>query len=101
MPRTDLLALTQDDLADLSNRGTVKRALRELESGSPVCQIDETAEGEVVVSWSDGVTCRFGAGDSVHGAVCSSGVSGVSRHVIRSVLAYQQRWRPPAAADAP
>ena len=31
MPRTDLLALTLDDLAALTNRGTVKRAERELD----------------------------------------------------------------------
>lgn len=91
--RNDLLALTQDDLAGLSNRGTVKRALRELEAGSPSCQIDETADGEILFAWSDGVTCRFRADDTVHSAVCSSGVIGVSRHVIRSVLAYQERYR--------
>ena len=33
MPRPDLLALSPDDLAVLTNRGTVKRAQRELESG--------------------------------------------------------------------
>lgn len=30
MPREDLLHLTPDDLAALTNRGTVKRAQREL-----------------------------------------------------------------------
>src|SRR5262249_5133371 len=105
MPRTDLLALTHDDLAALSNRGTVKRAERELESGAPACQIDETPAGDLVFTWSDGVVCQFPAGESVHNAICSSGTPGISRHVIRSVLAYrrhceQQKPAPTAVAPA-
>lgn len=88
MPRADLLALTDEDLIGLTNRGTVKRAQKELESGTPTCQIDEDAA--VTVAWSDGITCRFLAGKTVHDAVCSSGSVGISRHIVRSVLAYQR-----------
>ena len=104
MRRSDLVALTPDDLAALTNRGTVKRAQRELEAGEVTCEIREEAGGDLVFAWSDGITCRFPAGKSVHDAVCSSGVAGITRHVVRSVLAYQRAEsdRPPAGqlADA-
>src|SRR3954454_11498760 len=98
MPRADLLALTDDDLIALTNRGTVKRAQKELETGAPTCQIAEDGSGGVTVTWSDGITCRFLAGKTVHDAVCSSGGLGISRHVIRSVLAYQRKHAAPPAA---
>lgn len=87
--RADLLALTPDDLAALTNRGTVKRAQREIEAGEPTCEIGEEEGGALLFRWSDGITCRFPAGRPVHDAVCSSNVAGISRHIIRSVLAYQ------------
>lgn len=90
MPRADLLALTPDDLATLTNRGTVKRAQKELESGELTCQISDDADGGVIVSWSDGTVCQFPVGQTVHDAVCSSGLAGISRHIVRSVLAYQR-----------
>lgn len=93
MSRTDLLALSDDDLAALTNRGTVKRARKELDSGEPACQIAEDAAGGVTFTWSDGIVCRFLAGKTIHDAVCSSGLAGISRHVVRSVLAYQRAAR--------
>lgn len=89
--RADLMALTPDDLATLSNRGTVKRAQRELEEADVTYEINETPNGDLVFTWSDGTTCRFPTGKSVHDAICSSGLPGISRHIIRSVLAYQRR----------
>ena len=89
-PRADLLALTPDDLAALSNRGTVKRAQRELEESELTCEISESSSGDLIFQWSDGTSCRFPAGKTVHDAICSSGLSGISRHIIRSVLAYQR-----------
>ena len=85
MPRTDLLALSPDDLAAITNRGAVKRAERELKAGTPAFEIADTPGGELVVKWSDGITCRFPPGKPLHDAVCSSGVAGISRHVVRSV----------------
>lgn len=95
MSRLDLLALTPDDLAAITNRGTVKRAQKELDEGTLTCEIRET-DSELAFQWSDGTVCRFPAGKTIHDAVCSSGVLGISRHVVRSVLAYQSR-----AAGAP
>jgi hypothetical protein len=89
MSRVDLLALTPDDLAAMTNRGTVKRAQKELEVGTLRYSFHESGE-EVVCEWSDSIVCRFPAGKTVHDAVCSSGVLGISRHIVRSVLAYQQ-----------
>lgn len=91
MSRVDLLVLTPDDLAAMTNRGTVKRAQKELEEGTPAYTFQQDGDN-VVCEWSDGIVCRFPAGKSVHDAVCSSGVPGISRHIVRSVLAYQQ-WQ--------
>jgi hypothetical protein len=101
--RADLLALTPDDLATLTNRGTVKRAQKEIEAGEPTVEIREEG-GELLFRWSDGITCRFPAGRPVHDAVCSSGLAGISRHIIRSILAYQKAQgacAPPSGAEAP
>ena len=87
--RADLLALSRDDLASLTNRGVVKRADRELDAGEPSFRVDEDAD-EVRVRWSDGILCRFPTGATIQEAECSSGAPGISRHVVRSVLAYQQ-----------
>lgn len=99
MPRADLLALTFDDLAAITNRGTVKRAERELDERSVTCEISEDGD-ELVVRWSDGIVCRFPAGRTMHEASCSSGHVGVSRHVVRSVLAYQRHRRTEASSAA-
>jgi len=42
MPRSDVLALSLDDLAALTNRGTVKRAQREIETNECIGEIAET-----------------------------------------------------------
>ncbi|RCS49466.1 hypothetical protein DTL42_13155 [Bremerella cremea] len=89
MHRTDLLVLTPDDLAAITNRGTVKRAQKEIESESPTCELEEQ-DGALIFTWSDGITCRFPEGKTIHDAICSSGSLGVTRHIIRSVLAYQR-----------
>lgn len=90
MLRSDLMALTADDLATLTNRGTVKRAQKELEAGEVTCEIRDEPGGGLVFAWSDGITCRFPPGQAVHEAVCSSGAAGITRHIVRSVLAYQR-----------
>lgn len=100
MPRADLLALTADDLASVVNRGVVKRAERELAAGELSFRVEDAEGGELAVHWSDGVVCRFPAGGSLHDAVCSSGALGTTRHVVRSVFAYQRHYSA-GAASAP
>ncbi|HEY6727387.1 MAG TPA: hypothetical protein VI197_25305, partial [Polyangiaceae bacterium] len=100
--RRDLLSLTLDDLAAISNRGTVKRALKELEAGALTWQMSEGEDGLSFV-WSDGTRCEFPAGRTLHEARCSSTLTGISRHVVRSVLAYQRAHTtgaPAASASA-
>ena len=89
MARDDLLSLSIDDLASMTNRGTVKRAEKELAAGQLEFDIKEGSDGHLLVNWSDGIECEFRAGGSVHDARCSSGAIGITRHIVRSVLAYQ------------
>ncbi len=93
MARDDLMSLTVDDLASLTNRGTVKRAERELTACQLEFEIKEDSDGHLLVKWSDGIECVFQAGGAVHEARCSSGAVGITRHIIRSVLAYQKYQR--------
>jgi hypothetical protein len=101
MPRPDLLSLTPDDLAVLTNRGTVKRAQRELESGEATFTLTETTDGEVIVDWSDQARCTLPAGKTVSDARCNCVATTICRHVVRSVLAYQSHHAAPVGeADA-
>ena len=90
MPRNDLLALTAEDLAALTNRGTVKRAQRELEAGEATFTLAESDAGEVAVEWSDGVRCVLPAGRTAADGRCTCPSTTLCRHVVRSILAYQQ-----------
>ena len=89
MPRHDLLALTDDDLVAATNRGTVKRARRELGAGKHTVELDEDADGTITARWSNGVECVLPGDGTIHEARCTSVPTGLSRHVIRTVLAYQ------------
>ncbi|HTU92333.1 MAG TPA: hypothetical protein VMF69_19785, partial [Gemmataceae bacterium] len=112
--RSDLLALSLDDLAALTNRGTVKRAQREIEANECIGEIAESSEGDVTAKWSDGVECRIAAGAVLADGRCSCAAVGLCRHLIRTVLAYQRQtaqqrpdqpaapaesWDPGAIAD--
>ena len=89
MPRADLLALTLDDLTALTNRGTLKRAQREVEANECQVELIEDAEGSVTAKWSDGVECRLPADVVLRDAHCSCAAAGLCRHLVRTVLAYQ------------
>lgn len=89
--RADLLALTADDLAALTNRGTVKRAQRELDGAEVTATVIESAEGEVSAVWSDGPKCRLTAGATLAKATCSCPATTLCLHLVRMVLLYQAR----------
>jgi hypothetical protein len=97
MPRPDLLALSADDLTALTNRGTVKRAQREVETNEHTAELSEAADGTVTATWSDGATCHLPAGAVLAQGRCSCAAVGLCRHLVRTVLAYQRQ----AAAATP
>src|SRR3954470_8225776 len=100
MPRPDLLSLSPDDLAVLTNRGTVKRAQRELEAGEADGAWSEDPDGGLTVRWSDGVECRLPVGKVVGEGTCTCDATGICRHLVRTVLAYQGQSSPGAGAPA-
>jgi hypothetical protein len=102
MPRADLLALSLEDLTALTNRGTVKRAQRELEAGEVSAEMAEMGDGTIKAHWSDGVQCLLPGGLVLSQARCSCVATELCRHIIRTVLAYQQQTRSASsAADGP
>ncbi len=91
LKRVDLLSLSLHDLELLTNRGTVKRASRELTEREVTFEIDETENLDVNCKWSDEQTCRFSGTGTVKDAVCTCSAVTICRHIIRSILAYQQQ----------
>lgn len=87
--RPDLLSLTPDDLATLSNRGVVKRAQRELEEGKLDAEISESTDGTVTVVWPEGITCTLPHNATLPDSQCTCPATGVCRHLVQSVLLYQ------------
>ncbi|GLY32639.1 hypothetical protein [Kineosporia sp. NBRC 101731] len=83
--RRELLALTPESLAALTNRGLVKRATRDLERSAPT--MEENGQGTLTATYADGVTTTLPAGGLEAGR-CSCGATGVCRHVVMLVLAY-------------
>ncbi|SNT64228.1 hypothetical protein SAMN05421812_116161 [Asanoa hainanensis] len=85
--RADLLALTTDALAALTNRGLVKRAGRAVESGDrPTIRTDP--DGSVRADFSDGVRTTLSPGglDAAH---CTCGATTTCRHALATILTYQ------------
>ncbi|MFW6773297.1 hypothetical protein ACOACO_03360 [Nocardioides sp. CPCC 205120] len=85
----DLGGLTPEVLVDLTNVGTVRRATREVESGSVALTFTETDHG-LEVAGDDGTRCLVGTGpfatwtcDCLAGSAC--------RHLVRAVLAWRAR----------
>ncbi len=89
MARHDLLALTADDLIALSNRGIVKRAQREAESGEAGAEISEEADGTVLARWPDGAVCRISAREKLSGDCCTCAATTICRHLVGAILGYQ------------
>lgn len=100
--RDDLLLLSPQALAHASNAGIVKRAERELASGTrPQLSVDATGTLEAV--FGDGTRCTWPQGAGIQNARCSCNASGVCRHRVIAALAYcadAASQDGPAAADA-
>ncbi|MBS0659094.1 MAG: hypothetical protein JSR82_12705 [Verrucomicrobia bacterium] len=101
MTRADLLALTDDDLAALANRGLVKRARRELENAELQADWREADDGTIEARWSDGPTVVLPGQATVREARCDCGAFELCRHVLRTVLAWQTRATDFDEADLP
>ena len=89
--RSDLQALSPDDLASIANRGLLKRAMRELESGKVTADWIESDDGTIEAKWSDGVVCVLPGGQTVHEATCDCAALEMCRHIVRTVLAWQTK----------
>jgi len=94
--RVDLLALTPEALAALSNRGLVKRAAREIEEAPPELTAD--ADGTLHGAYADGPVATLPPGGLDRGG-CTCGATGVCRHVVGLVLAYQADQAHPAGGS--
>src|SRR5262245_50817508 len=99
MARTDLLALTDDDLASLTTRGKVKEARHDLDRG--VTGRLSEVEGAVRVEWSDGRASELPAGARLDEGKCSCGAVEACRHLVRLVMLYQREKAAPVAATQP
>ncbi|MEV6931062.1 hypothetical protein AB0M46_42135 [Dactylosporangium sp. NPDC051485] len=96
--RRDVLALTADALAVLTNRGLVKRAAREAEAAPPA--ITEDDDGTLRGTYPDGPAPVLPAGGGgLDRATCTCGAVGTCRHVIGLILAYQALRGAQAATD--
>jgi hypothetical protein len=100
MPRSDLLALSLDDLAALSTRGKVNEALRDLEKGV-TGQLTETDEGAIRVEWSDNRISELPARAGLKGGRCSCHPIDPCKHLVRLVLLYQRQHQEHATAEPP
>lgn len=98
--RADLLELTPEALVALANAGFVKRAQKEMAEGKAP-ELAQDADGTLHAAYADGTRTSLAAGRALRDAVCSCIASGLCRHRILLVLAYQQACRDVASADQP
>lgn len=97
--REDLLHLSPEALAQTTNLGLVKRAIRELANGKPpTLNIDE--QGRLSAVFADGIRVDWPAARAIQDSCCSCGAVGVCRHRIMAVLAYRDK-SPPAPPPPP
>lgn len=88
MRRTDLLELGLEALAALANPGFVKRAQKEVAAGT-LPRLRQDPDGTVHALFDDAVATSMGPGVSLRDAACSCSASGMCRHRVMLVLAYQ------------
>lgn len=89
--RTDLLALTDDSLAALANRGIVKRAVREVAEGKGPT-VTEDAD-TITAVFGDGTTVVLAPGTTIEQSRCTCPASGVCRHRVMLAVAYRDMGR--------
>ncbi len=98
-PRADLLELSAEALTALSNAGFVKRAQKDVAEGKlPV--IEQMADGTVSATYSDGTVTTLAPAKPLRQAICSCPATGLCRHRVTLVLAYQAHAGADATPDA-
>ncbi len=88
--RTDLLELTPEALIALANAGFVKRAQKDVAEGN-LPTIEELEDGTIHAAYADGHRTVLGPHDTLRDASCSCPASGLCRHRVTLVFAYQAR----------
>ncbi|WLQ16287.1 hypothetical protein O5O45_10200 [Hahella aquimaris] len=93
--RDDLLSMTLQDLEGYANRGTVKRAQKELEKlgaqlGANQTLLSEDDAGNLAAHWPDGVVTQLEADQAFPHGRCTCPSTTTCRHLITLVLAYQE-----------
>ncbi|WP_331729973.1 MULTISPECIES: hypothetical protein [unclassified Streptomyces] len=88
--RPDLLALTEDTLAALANRGLVKRAARELAAGAGAA-VRVAPDGSLSGRYPDGTESVLPPGAGLDVGRCGCAATGVCRHLIGLILAYRRQ----------
>ncbi|ABC30068.1 Transposase and inactivated derivatives [Hahella chejuensis KCTC 2396] len=106
MRRDDLLSMTLQDLEGYSNRGTVKRAQKELEKLSAERDADQTLlseddAGNLAAHWPDGAITQLGANEAFPQGRCTCPSTTTCRHLITLVLAYQEMRAEAAESPVP
>lgn len=105
--RQDILSLSLQELEVLTSKGTVNRALKDIESGAKG-KWKETEDGNVEVVWEDSVICVLPGSVPIQESSCTCSSTGVCRHIIRTIVAYQKRnisdkpnlsWNPGSISD--
>ena len=101
-PRSDLLELTPEALTALANLGFVKRAQKDVAEGK-LPAIEQEDDGTVIARYGDGVVTSLGPGKPLRDASCNCPASGLCRHRVTLVLAYQAQaaGSGDTAADSP
>ncbi|MFC9896333.1 hypothetical protein ACFVMC_21805 [Nocardia sp. NPDC127579] len=85
--RPDLLALTDDSLVALANRGILKRAVKENAATPP--QLTESPDGTVTAVFLDDIRTALPPATPIDAATCSCSATTLCRHLIMTVLAYR------------
>lgn len=93
MARADLLALGDDTLAALANRGIVKRAVREVAGGKGPA-VTEAGDGTVTGRFADGTEVVLAPGATIGRSRCSCPAAGMCRHRVMTVIAYRDQPAP-------
>lgn len=105
--RQDILSLSLQELEILTSKGTVNRAIKDVESGIKG-EWKETEDGDVQVVWEDSTTCILPGSVSIQESSCTCSSTGVCRHIIRTIVAYQKQtisdkqslsWNPGSISD--